>query len=563
MDFRIFDYYKINKKNYLELNQCGGNIKTGFVSFKSQFTRKMSHMIDIVNADIYLRNIISNNDKKFMFNKDNISKYIIPIFLLILISLDNSEINKLDSLVKKITDNNLVNDEKLHIIQDIDEIVKYVGISLVDKKFIGNNIDWICQLYLDNRFTLNNSNSIKNINEFKTLIFKLNQINNNKNNQKVSELISQNNIIIKPINEFGSLSELDEFIKQCNRLGIFSKIKEIQESKLKKKSEEKTKKLLGENDMAKVFESDIVIIYTPTTEAGACYYGRNTKWCTASKINNLFTKYTENDKKLYIIESKKDLNDKYQIQFNELQLRNPKDEIVKISELINKFNDNQNKFADFIYNNYLRYNYGSTDDTTDVIYKKYISKMLTYSPLDKITKINFDLGSNTEYGINVIDFLPLKNEILNELKKYKRIKIAPTKIDIRNFLDEIQELEYLELNLDNYEYDISDSLSKMTKLKSLLITLDNYGYDIFNKLSELSSLEFLYIKLKNYNYNISDRLRKMTSLTKLTIDTTNYKYDLSNAISNLKNLEFLTIKNPNADYTKLSEMENLITINIS
>ena len=83
----------------------------------------------------------------------------------------------------------------------------------------------------------------------------------------------------------------------------------------------------------KIMETNDWLVIQPTTEESACYYGANTKWCTASKENSMFNHYNEQGP-LYIFINKKD-NSKYQFHAQSLQFMNELDESVAPKKVIN------------------------------------------------------------------------------------------------------------------------------------------------------------------------------------------------------------------------------------
>jgi hypothetical protein len=64
--------------------------------------------------------------------------------------------------------------------------------------------------------------------------------------------------------------------------------------------------------------SDLGILLSPKTEKVSCYYGVNTRWCTANEKNNLFKHYNKTGT-IYTWFDKV-LKDKYQFHFEEVQL---------------------------------------------------------------------------------------------------------------------------------------------------------------------------------------------------------------------------------------------------
>jgi hypothetical protein len=115
---------------------------------------------------------------------------------------------------------------------------------------------------------------------------------------------------------------------------IKKKNNEIAEEKLYQK-ELKEK---GEEHVRIELETDNLIIYVPTNEDGSKYYGRNTKWCTTGKEENMFDYYNGMGP-LYIIQSKSDPKIKYQLHIDSRQLMNSSDIPIHVDVLNTVFND--------------------------------------------------------------------------------------------------------------------------------------------------------------------------------------------------------------------------------
>jgi hypothetical protein len=75
--------------------------------------------------------------------------------------------------------------------------------------------------------------------------------------------------------------------------------------------------------------SDLGILLSPKTEKVSCYYGVNTRWCTANEKNNMFDHYN----KLGTIYTwfDKVLKDKYQLHFEESQFKDRDDNSVNLT----------------------------------------------------------------------------------------------------------------------------------------------------------------------------------------------------------------------------------------
>ena len=114
----------------------------------------------------------------------------------------------------------------------------------------------------------------------------------------------------RDINRYTSISELYNTLKPY--LGI------------KSRSERKS-------GAEKVYEDNEWLIIIPHTEEAACYYGANTKWCTAAMKGNMFDYY--NGKGLLYINVYKPRNEKYQFHFEERQFMDEEDKPIQPNTL--------------------------------------------------------------------------------------------------------------------------------------------------------------------------------------------------------------------------------------
>lgn len=81
----------------------------------------------------------------------------------------------------------------------------------------------------------------------------------------------------------------------------------------------------------KIMETNDWLVIQPTTEESACYYGANTKWCTASKENSMFNYYNEQGP-IYIFINKKD-NSKFQFHAQSFQFMDELDNPIAPKEV--------------------------------------------------------------------------------------------------------------------------------------------------------------------------------------------------------------------------------------
>jgi len=203
--------------------------------------------------------------------------------------------------------------------------------SLIDNQ----NIDWIIKSYLTDTFG-NQFSSLENYGRYQEAIRKYRILFENRKPEN----------IIKTLPEINGLTELEQYIESYKDLlqEILTK-KEIQEAE--KEYQKKVKKE-GEGHAEVEIDNDEFIIYIPQNEAGSKYYGRNTKWCTTSKEDCRFDYYNKRGK-LYIIQSKKDITDKYQMHKELNELTNAKNETITFSFLKRHFdNEILNLYIDHI-----------------------------------------------------------------------------------------------------------------------------------------------------------------------------------------------------------------------
>jgi hypothetical protein len=90
-----------------------------------------------------------------------------------------------------------------------------------------------------------------------------------------------------------------------------------------------------ENGQAELIRNDEEIkIVVPKTEEASCFFGTNTKWCTAATSGwNAFSDYSEKGP-LYIVLFKKE-NTRWQFHFQTMQFMNERDEEILIEDIQN------------------------------------------------------------------------------------------------------------------------------------------------------------------------------------------------------------------------------------
>ena len=129
-----------------------------------------------------------------------------------------------------------------------------------------------------------------------------------------------NKIQEKDINKYDSLPTLYNTIKQ------FKDAAENGEELATSKSDEIRK---IKEDAEKFYEDDTWLVVIPHTEEAACYYGKNTEWCTAATNSyNMFEQYY--DQGLLYINICKSTNKKYQFHFETCQFMDENDNPINV-----------------------------------------------------------------------------------------------------------------------------------------------------------------------------------------------------------------------------------------
>ena len=134
-------------------------------------------------------------------------------------------------------------------------------------------------------------------------------------------------LTIRDINQIKGLTHLEEIVDQYQE-------KETTSNKELENKEEQN--FFNTNQAELIYNDSQVKVVVPKTKAASCFFGINTKWCTAAKSsNNMFDEYNT-DGPLYIVLFKKE-NKRYQFHFQTGQFMNEKDEYVNPNELADKY----------------------------------------------------------------------------------------------------------------------------------------------------------------------------------------------------------------------------------
>lgn len=306
------------------------------------------------------------------------------------------------------------------------------------KNFINfdDNIDWIIYSYLNNTF--GEPSSFENIGRYKQAY-------------KDYKKLKSNYPETPYINDIKGLINLEKYINENSEK--LAEIDSKRSDKIKKRMEEKKKKELGEDDYELILETDNIYIYKPTTVNGACYYGSNTRWCTAGREDNMFDYYNDQGP-IFIIQSKLKPHVKYQIHKTtnyKISIMDSKDSPVTIDGIVKEIND--------------------------PILKKYLE-----------------------------DFFEIKNEFVSESNNCKIILKAKTLLGFNYILKEFPRIDFETDNL-NYLYQLKsrddtnnyfllmyndNSIflhNNNSRINIEFLESDDVNYDVFQCLVELFNIK--------------------------------------------------------------------------
>ena len=150
---------------------------------------------------------------------------------------------------------------------------------------------------------------------------------------KLEDILSRGNSALKMYHEFKTKQILPPEQRDIGRL-TFSDVEYLAGDRnllqaLANKEEQGSTKAADKGSSETVFDNDAVRIIVPKNEEAACYYGQGTRWCTAARENNMYSRYAK-DGNLYILLPKKPQyeGEKYQLHFSSNQFMDEQDNTV-------------------------------------------------------------------------------------------------------------------------------------------------------------------------------------------------------------------------------------------
>jgi hypothetical protein len=432
-------YFKYKAK-YLKLQLLlGGGEKTAKDLFFSKIISGYQKVLEILQNDAYLSSQIELSNLPTQEQINN---------------LISTVINHKDKITKI--------ENEMPIFNEIFNLIK----DNVDDSFI----DKLVNIYLSGNLGV--PNSIENKGRFIEAM-KINKIL--KNNNKGFD-----------INKIISLSILEDFITQNQ--GVLEEIETKKKDKQEKKSINKQIKEDGEGEpnIEIILDKPNLKVYHPLTEAGAKYYGKHTRWCTASQNNNMFSYYNKQGPIYIIIINPNSQNEvKFQIHLRTYQIMNSEDSPVTLEFIKDKANDSDlNDFLkkilrekilfdiDFIINNI-------QDGRLKIEGTENLSILSKEIPIDLLDDIEVYRGLDIlmEKLVNVKSLYfgsrfnkPLGNSLdyLVNLEKLRFSEDAIFNQPLGNSLDNLLNLKSLHFG-ENFDQPLSNSLDKLVNLEEIIL----------------------------------------------------------------------------------------------
>jgi len=161
------------------------------------------------------------------------------------------------------------------------------------------HLQWIAKLYANNIFRMEDLNRVQNA---------------------LSQFVAKKRgLEKKDIGQYKTLADLEDAVEDAEEV----------------KSKRQEKQDIKAEGADIIFESNDYTIIKLKTEAAACYYGKNTRWCTTGDQNNMFDYYNQ-DGPIYVILDHK-INRKFQVHWESNQFMNERDEAIDAYYMVEQY----------------------------------------------------------------------------------------------------------------------------------------------------------------------------------------------------------------------------------
>jgi hypothetical protein len=483
-------YFKYKAK-YLKLQLLlGGGEKTAKDLFFSKIISGYQKVLEILQNDAYLSSQIKLSNLPNLPTHEQINNLISTV------------INHKDKITKI--------ENEMPIFNEIFNLIK----DNVDDSFI----DKLVNIYLSGNLGV--PNSIENKGRFIDAM-------------EINDILKNNNKGLD-INKIISLSVLEDFITKNK--GV---LEEIERKKKEKKLIHKQIKEdgEGESNIEIILDKPNLKVYHPLTEAGAKYYGKHTRWCTASQNNNMFSYYNKQGPIYIIIINPNSQNEvKFQIHLRTYQIMNSEDSPVTLEFIKDKANDSDlNDFLkkilrekilfdiDFIKNNI-------QDGKLKIEGTENLSILSKGIPIDLLDDIEVNRGLDI-----------LMEKLVNVKSLYFGGRFNKPLDNSLDYLVNLEEITF-DQNVSDYNIPLGKSLDKLVNLKSLYFG-NGFNKRFDNSLDKLVNLEKLsFSQDASFNQPLGNSLDNLLNLKSLHFGE-GFDQPLSNSLDKLVNLEEIFLPN--------------------
>jgi len=151
---------------------------------------------------------------------------------------------------------------------------------------------------------------------------------------KLEDVISQFRDTLETYHTLKLKKKLEDQDKQIDKFKSFNELIARVEQYPEIEDDAPTDKGQGKE----IYNDEHIRVIVPKDEAAACYYGQGTRWCTASKNNNMFKHYHKTGD-MYIILPKKPQTpgEKYQFHFHSGQFMDASDTEVNMYDVVKRY----------------------------------------------------------------------------------------------------------------------------------------------------------------------------------------------------------------------------------
>lgn len=331
------------------------------------------------------------------------------------------------------------------------------------------------------------------------------------------------------INFDSNFQPLTEYLKQFDKLSSnlpktdINSYKSVDElwnalNEYSKRPRRDYKKVEGGNV---IYDDGNLFIVNPQTYQSSCYYGKGTKWCTASETDNAFTQHNSDGKLFYILDRSKQTSDPfYKVallqKFNgEQSFWDARDSSTKIYPAVvgeSKYKDIMNKISEYMQSEYAEQIKIWSDkesakkerERLERLRIQRIQRMRESEAEQRREDNEWELGPDCpEEGLRA-------HALLNWLESNVDVDVR-TPEDVSKLFDlrtKLEELEEQRDNLENQDEDTSDIIDEIDSIEEEISEIES-KVDVYNIVPtgthyDMTEFEVLAPRLEGRRYAVGD-----------------------------------------------------------